>query len=88
MGIFEFTCDFCIQPCAMARVKNTERKTGLTPNPFNKINQHGVVLLDMEKVQQLCCQKGKDAKIHIQMHVDVSIEFCFASECVNSRSPH
>ena len=51
----------------MARVKNTERKTGLTPNPFNKVNQHGMALLDMEKVQQLCHQKGKDAKIHVRM---------------------
>ena len=50
----------------MARVKNTERKTGLTSNPFNKINQHGVALLDVDKVQQLCHQKGKDAKDHVQ----------------------
>ena len=51
----------------MARVKNTERKTSLTPNPFSKINQHGVALLDVDKVQQLCKQKGKDAQIHVRM---------------------
>ena len=51
----------------MAKVKNTERKSGLAPNPFSKVNLHGVALLDVDKVQQLCRQKGKDAKIHVRM---------------------
>ena len=49
----------------MAKVKNTERKSGLAPNPFNKVNLHGVALLDVDRMQQLCQQKGKDAKIHV-----------------------
>ena len=52
----------------MVKVKNTERKTGLAPNPFNKVNQHGVALLDVDKVQQLCHQKGKDVKDHVRTH--------------------
>ena len=51
----------------MAKVKNTERKSGLAPNPFNKVNLHGVALLDVDRMQQLCQQKGKDAKIHVRV---------------------
>ena len=79
---------FVFSPVRWQEIKNTERKTGLTPNPFNKVNQHGVALLNVEKVQQLCHQKGKDAKIHIRTRMDVLIEFRFASECTNSRPPH
>ena len=49
----------------MARTKNTERKTDLASNPFKKVNVHGVELLDMGKVQQLCEQKGKNSCFHI-----------------------
>ena len=51
----------------MARVKNTERRSGLASNPFSKVNLHGVALLDVDKIQQLCREKGKDASIHIRM---------------------
>ena len=51
----------------MAKIKNTRKKTGLAPNPFSKVNQHGVALLDVDKVQQLCEQKGKDATDHVRM---------------------
>ena len=50
-----------------AKVKNTERKSGLASNPFSKVNLHSVALLDVDKVQQLCQWKGKDAKIHVRM---------------------
>ena len=53
----------------MARTKNTERKTGLVSNPFKKVNVHGVELLDVGKVQELCEKKGKDAHSHIRVHV-------------------
>ena len=51
----------------MARTKNTERKTALISNPFKTVNAdvHGVQLLDVDKVQQLCVEKGKDVHIHI-----------------------
>ena len=49
----------------MARTKNTERKTGLTLNPFKNVNVHGIDLLDVGKVQQLCEQKGKNARFCI-----------------------
>ena len=49
----------------MARTKNTERKTGLASNPFKKVNVHGVELLDVGKVQQLCERKGKYAHSRI-----------------------
>ena len=51
----------------MAKVKNTEGKSGLAPNPFNKVNLQGVALLDVDRMQQLCHQKGKDAKIHVRV---------------------
>ena len=50
----------------MARTKNTERKTDLASNPFKKVNVHGVELLYVGKVQQLCEQKGKNAHFRIQ----------------------
>ena len=53
----------------MARTKNTERKTGLVPNPFKKVNMHGVELLDVGKVWHMCELKGKDAHPHTQMRV-------------------
>ena len=52
----------------MARTKNTERKTGLTLNSFKNVNVHGIDLLDMGKVQQLCEQKGKNVHFRIQVH--------------------
>ena len=51
----------------MARTKNTERKTGLTPNLFRNVNVHGIDLLDVGKVQQLCEQKGKNARFCIRV---------------------
>ena len=52
----------------MARTKNTERKTGLTLNPFKNVNVHGIDLLDVGKVQQLCEQKGKNVRFRIPVH--------------------
>ena len=53
----------------MARTKNMERKTGLISNPFKTVNAdvHGVQLLDVDKVQQLCVEKGKDAHTHLRV---------------------
>ena len=52
-----------------------ERKTELISNPFKAVNTdvHGVQLLDVDKVQQLCVEKGKDAHIRIQVHEIVLI---------------
>ena len=54
----------------MARTKNTERKTGLISNPFKTVNAdvHGVQLIDVDKIQQLCVEKGKDMCFRIQVH--------------------
>ena len=48
----------------MARTKNTER---LASNPFRKVNAqaHGVELLDVDKVRQMCIEKGKNAHLSI-----------------------
>ena len=64
---FKSFCDFVFSIGTMAKIKNTRKKTGLAPNPFSKVNQHGVALLDVDKVQQLCEQKGKDATDHVRM---------------------
>ena len=53
----------------MAKTKNTERKTGLASNPFKRVNVHGVELLDVGKVQQMCELKGKNVHSCIQVHV-------------------
>ena len=53
----------------MARTKNTERKTGLVPNPFKKVNAHAVELLDVGKVQHMCELKGKDVRSCIRVHI-------------------
>ena len=55
----------------MAKTKNTERKTGLAPNPFRWVNAdaHSIELLDMNKVKQLCTAKGKNVWIRIRMHI-------------------
>ena len=51
----------------MARTKNMERKTGLILNPFKTVNAdvHGVQLIDVDKIQQLCVEKGKDTRFCI-----------------------
>ena len=41
----------------------------LASSPFKKVNAHGVELLDVGKVQQMCEQKGKDAHPHIRVRV-------------------
>ena len=38
-------------------------------SPFKKVNVHGVELLDVGKVQQICEQKGKDVCPRIQVRV-------------------
>ena len=42
----------------MVKVKNA-RLPGPLYNPFNNINQHGVALLDPDRVWQICLQSGK-----------------------------
>ena len=42
----------------MARVKNA--RPAIPANPLRHINEHGVALLDPERVQESCLQSGKD----------------------------
>ena len=46
-----------------------ERKTGLISNPFKTVNAdvHGVQLIDVDKIQQLCVEKGKDMRFRIRV---------------------
>ena len=53
----------------MARTKNTEHKVGLMLNPFKKVNLHGVELLDVGKVRQVCEKKGKNAWFRIRVRI-------------------
>ena len=48
----------------MSKTRNTERKMRLVSNPFKTVNAdvYGVQLLDVDKVQQLCVEKGKDVQ--------------------------
>ena len=42
----------------MVKVKNS-RPSGPYHNPFSNLNQHGVALLDPDKVRQMCLHSGK-----------------------------
>ena len=57
----------------MVKTKTTTRKPRLITNPFRKINDHGVHLLDVDKIQQMCRMKGKDVRTRIRERVPFEV---------------
>ena len=53
------------------RTKFTIRKTRLPPNPFNKVNAHGVHHLDVQGICQACNDHGKVMRHCASEHVSI-----------------